>query len=455
MINNYSCRKALLITSYAPPILAGAPQFMANLLQSFPPESYTILTSFYNIDNLSAKIGTWLPSEYFFYDNPSASTADRQQREVKPQEKTNDPVVRIKQFLRRTFVLRAWVNFPLSAAVKMDLVVRIKRLLKRNVFIKTILGAPLILGQIPLIIQQGCQIVKNKQIDLLVGFSDYGPALIGTYYVHCRTKVPFYVYLFDIYKGNLFPLTGKLLAGWFEPKLLKRAEKIIVTNAGTKEFYRKRYGDKIAEKIVIIHNSTSPDRYLNLQTPYQPKPPYTILFTGNIYWPQIDSIKNLLKAMAGLPDLDLRFKIYSPQPSEYLKAIGINSPQIELSVAPGDEMPKIQSQADILFLPLSWHTSSPEIINTATPGKLTEYMIAGRPILIHAPKESYLAQYARENGFALVVDEENIDKLKLSIQRLLFDTQLANQLVVNAQATFYANHDLDKNSKIFRDLFIK
>jgi len=31
------------------------------------------LTSFYNIDNVSAKIGTWLKGRYIFYDNTSIS----------------------------------------------------------------------------------------------------------------------------------------------------------------------------------------------------------------------------------------------------------------------------------------------------------------------------------------------------------------------------------------------
>lgn len=427
---------------------------MRNLLQSFPPESYTILTSFYNIDNLSAKIGTWLPCNYVFYDQPSATKSDRQQKEIQPNDVTINPVVKIKRFLRRLALFRLWVKAPFSAAAKMDLVVKLKRLLKRNVFIKTLLGAPLILGQIPLIIREGCRIVKHKGIEMLVGFSDYGPATISTYYIHQKTHVPYCLYLFDIYKGNLFPLTGKVLAYWFEPRLFKNADKIIVTNKGTKEFYRQRYGDKIADKIVVIYNSTLPDPYLPLLTPYQPKPPYTILFTGNIYWPQISSLKNLIKALDQLPDLDIQLKLYAPNPPEYLKSIGIDSPKIQLSVAPNSEMPKIQSQADILFLPLAWNTQSPDIINTATPGKLTEYLIAGRPILIHAPSESYLVKYAKENQFAVVIDEENIIALSTAIRQLLTEPNLAQQLIDNAKQTFFAHHDLQKNTAIFKQLFV-
>lgn len=449
-------RKTLFVASYAPPSLAGAPRFMANLLQTFPPESYIILTSFYNIDNISAKIGTWLPGEYIFYDNYTATKDIRQKQEIQPSEKITNPTVRLKKYLRHTFLFPMWVKAPLSATVKMDLVAKLKRFLKRNNFVKTLLGMPLILGQIPLIIKQGIKVVKERNIEVMVGFSDYGPSMVSTYYIHKATNVPFCIYLFDIYKGNLFPMTGNILAAIFEPKLLRKAEKIIVTNKGTKEFYRRRYGNQIADKIEIIHNSTDPEPYLKLQTPIVPhQPPYTILFTGNAYWAQIDSIKNLIKAIDGLADLDIRFKIYSSNPPSYLKTVGINSPKIEFSVAPGNEMPAIQSQADILFLPLAWHTKSPDVINTATPGKLTDYLTAGRPILIHAPKSSYLVKYAKENDFAVVVDEESVPALQTAIRQLISNQELAQRIVTNAQKTFFKNHDVNRNAAIFKSLLTK
>ncbi|MFH0912647.1 MAG: glycosyltransferase [Patescibacteria group bacterium] len=447
-------RKVLLISSYAPPSLAGAPQFMYKLISTLPPESYTILTSFYNIDNISAKIGSWLPGEYIFYDSPGATKAARQEKEITPEEVSTNPTVKLKKFLRNTFLFPVWVKAPLSAAVKMDLVAQLKRLLKKNKLVKALLGAPLILGQIPLIIREGCRIVKEKNIELIVGFSDYGPAMAATYYIHRSTKIPFYLYLFDLYKGNFYPLTGTLLANWLEPRLIKSASKIIVTNEGTKEFYRSRYGNKIVDKIIVLYNSTNPKPYLEPQTTFQPHLPYTIVFVGNIYWPQIRSIKNLIRAIDDMPDFDIRLKIYTPQPKEYLKSVGIDSSKLELSVVPNSEMPRIQGQADILFLPLSWHTKGPDIINTATPGKLTEYMITGRPILIHAPASTFLVKYARDNHFAYIVDQEDIEELKTAIKRLLQDQPLIDHLAHNAKATFFKYHNADKNAATFHTLFL-
>jgi len=420
-------KKILVITTnYAPPAIGG-PQNLYNLLRDFPPDSYFILTSFYNIDNLSAQKGNWLAGEYVFYDKTRATKKGRQATAKDPKRRKGPN----------------WLNW-------------LKHLARRSRVIRAILGIPIIFTQIFWIIRQGKKSIRNKKIEILLGFSDYGPAVISTYLLHKITRKPFFIFLFDIYKGNFFPFPGGLLSKIFEPKLFKRAETIIVTNEGTKKFYIKRYGEKTGKKITVIHNSVFPEPYLNAQSPYEPKPPYIILFTGRIYWPQIRSLKNLIKAIEEINDIDLRFKIYCPNPPDYLKKIGIvESNKVKISVASPQDIPKIQSQADILFLPLSWRTKSPDIINTATPGKLTDYLAAGRPMLIHAPPSSALVRYAKEKKFAFVVDEENINKLKDGIRKLISDKIFAREIIRNARETFFKNHNANKNVEIFKSLFQK
>ena len=103
---------------------------------------------------------------------------------------------------------------------------------------------------------------------------------------------------------------------------------------------------------------------------------------------------------------------------------------------------------------LSWRTKSQAIIDTATPGKLTDYLIAGRPMLIHAPASTFLVKYAKENKFAAVADEENIEQLKEMIKLLIKDKALGKEMVKNAQQTFFKNHDARKNFEIFKSLFL-
>jgi len=427
MTNASNFKKILIISSYAPPSMSGASQNIYNLLRNLPKDSYCILTSFYNIDNIAAKTNTWLKGKYIFYDKISASDLLRTQSEITKEHPSRLILNKLKYLVKRIWFLGA-------------------------------LGGTFIMGsQIIMIIRAGIKTIKKEKIKIMIGFSDYGPAIISTYFLNKITKKPYYIFLFDIYKDNFYPVfPASILAKIFEPKILKNAEKIIVTNEGTLNFYAKEYGEKIRKKIIIIHNSTFSEHYLNLYNDYDPKSPYTILYTGSIYWPQIRSLKNLIKAIEEINDIDINLKIYCPNPKDYLKKIGITeSKKVKILIASPQKMPEIQTQADILFLPLSWHTKSQKIINTATPGKLADYLISNRPILIHAPSSTFLTQYAKKNNFAYVADEENIEKLKSAIKTLLFDKAFTKQIIENAKSTFFKNHDANKNASIFQSLFKK
>ncbi|MDD5638728.1 MAG: hypothetical protein PHO28_02360 [Candidatus Pacebacteria bacterium] len=418
-------KKTLIVSSYAPPSMRGAPQNIYNLFRDFPPSSYCLLTSYYNIDNISAQKGNWLQGKYIFYDNLSFSGSLKDRPEIIKERQSRSVLDKLKYLIKRV-----WVLGFLS-------------------------GIFIMFSQIIMIIRAGIKTIKKEGIEIMIGFSDYGPAIISTYLLHKITKKPYYVFLFDIYKDNFYPVfPAGFLARIFELKILKNAQKIIVTNKGTLDFYVKAYGEEIKEKITIIHNSTFAKPYLNLHTDYRPKPPYSIVFTGNIYWAQSKSIKNLIQAIKEINDLDIYLKIYCPNPKDYLDRIGITeSKKVKISTAPPQKMPEIQTKADILFLPLSWHKKGRKIIDTATPGKLADYLISNRPILIYAPSSTFLVKYAKENNFALVVNEENIEKLKSAIKTLLFDTIITKRIIENAKNTFFKNHDSNKNSLFFQSLF--
>jgi len=254
---------------------------MYTLMRNLPIESYIILTSFYNIDSKSAEAGIWLPGRYLFYDNPRASRNSRVQ--------TNSPLEKKG---------RSFIN-------------KLKHIAKQSTVIRTIIGIPIIFVQLFAIIYNGKRLIKKEGVENLMGFSDYGPAMLGTYFLHKITKKPFTIFFFDVYKGSIFPFPGNFLANIFEEKIVKTAEKLIVTNEATAELYEKRYGHSAREKTTVIHNSTPSDYEYNKVQYRVPESPYSIVFTGSIYWAQIGSLRNLVEAIEGT---DIFLKIYSPTP---------------------------------------------------------------------------------------------------------------------------------------------
>ena len=128
----------------------------------------------------------------------------------------------------------------------------------------------------------------------------------------------------------------------------------------------------MAAKIVVIHNSVFAESYKDVPA-RTAVAPYVILYTGRIYWPQIQALQNLVAAVKAI-DLPVHVKIYAPNPPAYLKKLGLAGATISWHVAAPKDMPMVQADSDILFLPLSWGTKSQEIIDTATPGKFTDYL---------------------------------------------------------------------------------
>jgi glycosyltransferase involved in cell wall biosynthesis len=392
------------------------------LFSQLPNQSYSILTSYYTEQH--RKTGSWLPCDYYFIDHSPILLAAQNQN---THEQQNVPGVTQQQKPNR-FI---------------EVVKKVVR--KIPPLLATIFGALAIRNTLRFY-RAGKSILKQNPGQRVMGISDTGPALIAAYLLSRHLQRPLFFFLFDLYKGNYFEPPQNFLANRFESKMIHRAEKILVTNEGTAAYYAKRYPE-CTEKFQVTHNSVFPEDYAEQRTPYAPHPPYTILFTGHVYWAQEQSVLNLVQAMQQLQDLPVTLELYIPHPTESVRRAIEQAPNILLTSASPSEMPKIQSRATLLFLPLAWGTKSPDIIATATPGKFTGYLGSGRPMLVHAPDYAYVSQYARQHNLGLVVDENSTKRLALAIRTFLANPQLGQTYIANALAIFQQNHDARKNAR--------
>jgi len=134
-------KKFLIISSYAPPAISGAPLMMYNLLRYFPKGSFVILTSHFGIDNRVIKKGNWLKVKYFYFDTPRLTTVVQSEETL---------FQKLKKFIKKIK--------PLKYLAQLFFIFY----LPRN------------------IVRGGKEIIEKENIELLVGYSDYGPALLGT-----------------------------------------------------------------------------------------------------------------------------------------------------------------------------------------------------------------------------------------------------------------------------------
>jgi glycosyltransferase involved in cell wall biosynthesis len=99
-------------------------------------------------------------------------------------------------------------------------------------------------------------------------------------------------------------------------------------------------------------------------------------------------------------------------------------------------------RADILFLPYNFSESDNYVPARSFPTKASDYMCSGRPILVMAPAFAAIVRYARDYGFAEIVDQFSQEMLLDAIYRLATDHRYQSILSERALQVFKANHEI-------------
>jgi glycosyltransferase involved in cell wall biosynthesis len=235
---------------------------------------------------------------------------------------------------------------------------------------------------------------------------------------------------------------SRFIGRWLEPFILKRAAGVITTNDFVQQMLRERYG----VESVVIHNPCDLDAYerplAESENAEQPANDVRIVFTGSVFEAHFEAFRNLIEALRRIGRPEIKVHIYTAQPAFLLERAQVTGPVVIHQHEPVFAMPGIQRRAAILFLPLSFNTPYPDLIRVSSPSKLGEYLAAGRPILVHAPPDSFIATYFRRHECGLVVDRNDPGAVAEAVERLLADRELQQRLIANAWQRVQADFSL-------------
>jgi Glycosyltransferase Family 4 len=142
-------------------------------------------------------------------------------------------------------------------------------------------------------------------------------------------------------------------------------------------------------------------------------------FAGAVYPNMnLDSLQRLHRVLGRKEDPPT-FELLGFNRPDEMAAWGLSGPLMSTGSVAREELLERQRTARVLYLPEAFSSASPEMIRHNFPTKALEYMVAGAPILVHAPAESYLSRIARENDWATVVDQPDEDALARGLQQAL------------------------------------
>jgi glycosyltransferase involved in cell wall biosynthesis len=281
------------------------------------------------------------------------------------------------------------------------------------------------------------RVARAERCGVIVAVSGQNPDPLAALLAARLLRRPLLLVLLDDWRDMLqanAPL--RPMAPILDRLVMRGADRMTVPNAGSSDAITARHGER--HRPLVMPNPLPPDA-LTVEPPDVPWPArpdaLSIVFTGQLYEAQADAVDRVLRAIEA-PDLaQVTLHLHTAATTHQLERLGLHGRLRLVEAVPPEEIRAIQAAADILLLPLAFHTPYPGIIRTATPAKLSEYLISGRPILVHAPPDSHLVQLARADGFAEVVDTESPDDVAAAIRRLAAEPERRERLVRAARET--------------------
>lgn len=264
-----------------------------------------------------------------------------------------------------------------------------------------------------------------------------------------RSGIPCVLHIQDIYPESLTGKLPKALRSFFYKTLLP-IDKYIIKNA-TKVLcisenmiaYLSKTRRVERSKFELVRNWQEDQSFLDFVPVQNQKLGFTFMYVGSI------------SASAGVEYLIHAFDKANLNNSRLLivgngadksNCIGIanelNNPAIEfLDVVP-ENVPFIQSQADVLLLPLKKGISL-----TATPSKLTAYLFSAKPVIACVEAESDVANILKVAGCGFAVEPEDQNRLTLAMKNI-YEMDKNDLLIMGEKGKEYATLNLSKEKNL-------
>jgi glycosyltransferase involved in cell wall biosynthesis len=231
-------------------------------------------------------------------------------------------------------------------------------------------------------------------------------------------------------------------------RLLARA----TVRAGISEQMARVYERRYGYPFLSFHNPIDPAICAPLpEEPADRRPPFRLVFAGTLNaMTTLDVVRDVCDAVTRLrrEGMNVTLELYG---GPRVVAEGLECPGVRYAgyIADPAEVARMQAGADLLILPLSFTRSVRRFLALSMPTKTTSYMASGTPILVYAPPDTALVEYARNSGWACVVSRRSTSELAQAIRRMCTDRALRQHLRETAYDRVMTTHTIPAVSGAF------
>lgn len=234
-------------------------------------------------------------------------------------------------------------------------------------------------------------------------------------------------------------------------KLLSRSALLMGIGETMAREYRGRYGHEFVPMMVC----DDPARFeAAIPERVSPEGSISIVYSGSLALNRWKALLNLNEAARILHarGINVAITAFSGDiPVEAAEAFGRTT---DIGVRPplhDSEVPGILKGADLLFLPESFDREYRDYIRLSISSKAHLYMMSGKPALVYGPSEVGVVEYARREGWGLVVSEQNPGALAEAVARLATDEPYRLGVLQKARETAERNHSAAAVRELFRE----
>lgn len=215
--------------------------------------------------------------------------------------------------------------------------------------------------------------------------------------------------------------------------------------------YKRRYGFDFK----TFHNPIQIDFWEKGQrNDYRLNTNPTILYAGRVGLGIEDSLRLMADAVQLINSKtngNIRFVLQTSKAPDWINKFSCVEHR---SFVPYEQLPISFGEADLLFLPYDFSEESIDFIKLSMPTKASEFMASGTPILILAPADTALVEYAKEYGWAKIITNNKVEFLVQGLEEMLVNTDLRKDIGTRAVSVACERHEAFSVRKEFKNSLV-
>ena len=275
-------------------------------------------------------------------------------------------------------------------------------------------------------------LIKSENIDHVIGVYPNASYCLAASIAAKELNIRFSSYFHNTYVENVEITDPK--AEFIQSQIFNSSEHIFVMSKGMQRFYEQKY--ELSNIIPLVHTyNAKPDPAAITGAPGTEKEHYKLVAIGNFNESNMDATLRLTTAIMDNPKYSL--SLFTHVPRILLKKRGLDPRSIDYEgfVDP-DEVHDVLQNYDICILTHGFSGGYGEIeYKTIFPTRTIPLLLAGKPILAHSPKGSFLNDFLMENKCAELVDERSSSAIVDGLEKIAASKEYQKQLIDAAKKT--------------------